>query len=180
MSNPLWSPHSGGSRGVGITTIMKTLECPNRARLDAFCGAKTSMDTVEVWTGSLVHRLLEFYYGGNKIHMEIPSEFASAELHQAHNKAWKIFRTYRGRYAPDEFGKPLEIEGEYPKNEKQAKKLNAITEDFSCKLDMVVKPTMSACEKLLQSRERFHRIAVVHCEDGVNSGQDTLLVELPD
>ena len=153
----LWNPFGGGSHKRGITSFMKGCECGRKVALDraaAKSGQPTSMSTGPVLVGSALHELLHRYYGKMPFEFEVNRDLP-IEAQTALHKAWEIFRWYRTQYKSTEFGKPVELEVSHPINKREENVLRAIDPDFSCRFDMIIKPSERVCDRLIHARGIF-------------------------
>jgi len=151
MTDRLWSPHDGGSSGLGISKIIQTVKCAKQAKWDSEAqkiGAENSFSSSVIWVGSMVHQLLQCYYTGITPHFEL-DENDRTSLQNAQDKAWKVFRRYRADFPADEWGRIVECEVDH-NNLKPFFMPAGMT--YSCKFDLIVKPTVKACKNLQKTR----------------------------
>lgn len=125
---------SGGS-GKGMSFYQAALCCPNRATLSrAEEEDPDGSDAADI--GTYFHKLAEAYY------LDIPSpviEFAAINENPAATEAQRLFREYRQRYSPYEFGRVVGCEIQLPKEDDRAARAK-LDEEFGA--EVTIKPDM--------------------------------------
>jgi hypothetical protein len=132
-----------GSGSKGITTILRCLkECPAEVRLEQAHPEVTGrLDANEdIMCGTLVHRKLEAYYSKRPLVEPIQD---LAQIKRVEARADLIYAHYIAKHPRHEFGRIIECEVPH-----SGGVLNKIYPGYSCKYDLVPKPTQAVCNNM--------------------------------
>ena len=142
--------NQGGS-GTGISYYSPYVSCPQQAH---FIKAQGGLKGYALDVGNFLHQLLEHYYtGGMNLEAYRHSPvFAQADKSTvaAYMEAENLFRRYRLKFEPDEFGTDIEVELPIKDNPDVDKAVGI--SPFTCKIDMVLRISEEQAGKVNKAR----------------------------
>ncbi len=139
------SPDEQGGSGDGWSYWKSFLGCPRAYRLDQL----TTTTSVPLRTGTLVHKLMEIYYGGS--FDDYVLEYQEGNTDPAWTDALRLFSAYRTHFPSTELGEVLFNERRYMTEDKKRYGVPR----FSGQLDMGVRIDEAAAAILMTSRPQL-------------------------